>query len=378
MLVGEIIQERNLMPSKRNIHNFEFLKPETTQVFEDRFPKAWKYLGKHEAKLRGREDGRYHEGNALSHLWYGAARPQDLGHFFRPKLVLQLLSRRNSFAFDKSGDFVFQAGGKGGGVYGIAPGELATNLGALLASLNSNVADFMIKEPSSVYGGRFYSYADQFLKDLPVSEGILDAKSKASRLVSGLAESLTSVSENLGRLGHKIESFPDSFAGDLTRFELDSIGKLCRGKPTSAQISLNLDAISVERTLYGFEVKFGSQQPFEFEHREHAECLAEAIRARDRKTLPVKEVLTWRLPVKPEGSKKLLELLHQARDGWKLAGEKIEADEDQLNDAVYKLYGVTSDERKVIEDFLERYSSHPVGYIPREEEVEGNELPSED
>jgi hypothetical protein len=93
--------------------------------------------------------------------------------------------------------------------------------------------------------------------------------------------------------------------------------------------------------------------------------------------LPLDEVLAWRLPVKPEGSKKLLELLHQSRDEWKRAGEKIEADEDQLNDAVYKLYGVTSDERKVIQDFLARYSSHPVGYIPREEEVEENDLASD-
>jgi hypothetical protein len=362
-LDGEVIEEWNLIPSKANIGEFQFLDPDSIELFDHRFPKAWKYLLKHEAKLRARESNRFAENKPEGLLWYGATYPRGLEYYFRPKLVLQVLSRRPSVTIDLNGRYVFTAGGTAG-VYGIALNEnTKEDLLSVAATLNSRVTDFCVKEVSSVFGGRYYSYGDQFIANI-----VIPIKSKIFKSLAPISSNILDSVERETKLHRKVSTFPESFIGDLTRYELDSVGKLCRTEPTSAQISLDLDAISVQSTLYGFEVKFGSQHSFEFEYREHAECLAEAFKTRDRKTLPLNEVLAWRLPVKPEGSKKLLELLHQSRDEWKRAGEKIQADEDQLNDAVYKLYGVTSDERKVIEDFLDRYSSHPVGSVAPDEE----------
>src|SRR5207245_1401564 len=143
--------EWNLIPCKANIKKFQFANPEKVELFEGRFPKAWAYLRRHEKELRKREDDRFGEGKSEGDQWYGATYPRGLDYYFRPKLVLQLLSRRNSLTFDKEGKFVFQAGGKGGGVYGFAPGDDVKDLGALLACLNSKIADFLMKEVSSVY-----------------------------------------------------------------------------------------------------------------------------------------------------------------------------------------------------------------------------------
>jgi hypothetical protein len=168
-------------------------------------------------------------------------------------------------------------------------------------------------------------------------------------------------------LRDKLDFFPTSLERELARYELDSIGKLARENPSSAQISIDLESVSVEKALYGFEVRYDSQRPFEFEHREHAECLAEALRARGRKTLPLKEVLAWRLPIKPEGCKKLLELQKEARrELTRLRGE-IASQEDELNDVVYSIYGIKGEERKVIEGFLERYSSRSAAEIAEDE-----------
>jgi hypothetical protein len=366
-LNGDETEEWNLIPCKANLGEFEFVDPESIELIEDGFPKAWKYLCKHEKELRGREDGRYELKKPEGHLWYGGARPQNLDYYFRPKLVLQLLSRRNSFTFDREGKFVFQAGGKGGGVYGFAPGEAVADLGALLAFLNSNIADFIIKQTSSVYGGRFYSYADQFLRDLPVAVGILERKGNAARRLSRIAESLTGFAAKRTELRGKIQSFPASLERDLSRYELDVVGKLAREQPGSAQLSVELESISVEKALYGYEVRYGTQRPFEFEHREHAECLAEAFRTRGRKTLPLKEALSWCLPVKPEGSRKLLQLQESTRrELGRLQGE-VASLEGELNDVVYGLYGVTAEEEKVIEDFLERFSSRSAAEIAENE-----------
>lgn len=371
-LNGDEPEEWNLIPCKANIKRFEFADPDSIEPFEDRFPKAWKYLCDHEPELRKREDDRFKETKSESHLWYGATYPRGLDYYFRPKLVLQLLSRRNSFAFDREGRFVFQAGGKGGGVYGFAPGDQLTDLGALLASLNSKTADFVIKQTSSVYGGRFYSYADQFLRDLPVAEGILDSKSGGAEQLSRIAESATGFAAKQSELRGRIESFPASYERDLSRYELDVIGKLAREHPSSAQLSLELESVSVEKALYGYEVRYDTQKPFEFEHREHAECLAEAFRARGRKSLPLKEVLSWRLPMKPEGCRKLLELQAGARRELTHLREELASLDVELNDLVYSLYGVAAEEQKVIEGFLDRFSSRSAAQIEEDEsQVEG-------
>jgi TaqI-like C-terminal specificity domain len=368
-LNGDEIEEWNLIPCRANIEDFEFVDPDSIKLFEDRFPKAWKYLRKHEDELRKREDGRYEENKPDAHAWYGAARPQNLNYFFRPKLVLQLLSRRNSFAFDKEGKFVFQAGGKGGGVYGFAPGERVSDLGALLAFLNSKIADFLVKEVSSVYGGRFYSYADQFVRDLPVAAGLLEMNNNTARRLSRIAESLTGFVAKQNELRDKIESFPASFESDLSRYELDPVGKLTRAEPGSAQLSIELESLSVEKALYSYEVRYDGQRPFEFEHREHAECLAEALRTRERKTLPLEEVLAWRLPVKSEGCKRLLSLLEGTRrELSQLRGEAASL-EDELNRLVYKLYGLTTGEEEILEEFLERYSSRSAAEIAENESI---------
>jgi hypothetical protein len=106
--------------------------------------------------------------------------------------------------------------------------------------------------------------------------------------------------------------------------------------------------------------------------------LAAALRNRHRKTLPLAEVLNWRLPVKPEGCKKLLTLLSQSRQHLRKLEDQIASEEDALNDSVYALYGIQSREQKVIEDFLGRYSSHAAAPVSEEEETERNESPEDE
>lgn len=356
-LHGETVQGWNLIPCKENIKEFQFGEPEKIKKIEDRFPHAWKYLRKHEEPLREREHRRYDKDRRDGLYWYGAARPQNLPYYFRPKLVLQLLSRKSSVASDPGGKFVFQAGGKGGGVYGIVPGSDVPHPLALLAFLNSHVADFLMKETSSVYGGRFYSYADQFLRDIPVANEILLPRSKTAKELAALASRLESRSEERAKTLDTLDNFPDSFASALSRFELDAVARLCTAHPRSAQLQIDQDSISVEQGLYGYGVRFGPQQSFEFEHREHAECLVQALRNRRRAALPLKDVLKWRLPLKVEGCRTLLSLFDQAKRQLENLGRQIVAEEHSLNELVYGIYGITTSERTVIEAFLDRFSS---------------------
>jgi len=112
-----------------------------------------------------------------------------------------------------------------------------------------------------------------------------------------------------------------------------------------------------ERALYGFEAHYGCQAPFEFEDREHAECLAEALRNQKHQNIRSKDVLSWRLPVAVAGCNKLLELLAGLQENLAELKGQVASTEEKLNDLVFEMYGLSQDERKVVDDFLTRYSS---------------------
>jgi hypothetical protein len=237
--------------------------------------------------------------------------------------------------------------------------EGGVNHRALQGFLSSKIADFLLKQVSSVYGGRYYSYADQFLKDLPICEPLLKKTSGEAKKTGALAEEISGLSTERLSLSRKLATFPESFGADLSQYELETVKSLLHKQPQSENLKLDHDAIRVEQALYGFEVHFGNQSPFEFEAREHAECLAEAMRNRKRQTLSRKEVLSWRLPVTPAGCKKLLESLAKAESKLEKVRGQITSKEGSLNEVIFSMFGLNNEDEKVIEGFLDRYSSGP-------------------
>lgn len=214
------------------------------QTIEQRFPNAWQYLLKHEADLRKREDGRFAKGPREAGLWYGATRPQNLEYYFHPKLVLKVLSRIPSFTLDLDHRCVFAAGGTAG-VHGIAlKKQSRKHLLSMLAVLNSRCSDFCVKQISSVFGGRFYSYGDQFIADLAVPTDATDFP-----ILSGASEALLELAAEKSSLLRKLRDFPESVIGQLARFEMDTVRHLCSGHPGSDRIAIDAAHVGVHHAF---------------------------------------------------------------------------------------------------------------------------------
>ncbi len=349
-----VIEGWNLIPCRENIDKFNFANAAAITTIEERFPKAWKYLRNHEEVLRKRENGKYAKDKAEGYGWYGATYPRALEYYFRPKLVLQVLSRGPSVAFDPGGSFVFTAGGTAG-VYGIALRKSnSVDLKSAAALLNSRAVDFQVKQVSSVFGSRFYSYGDQFIEKI-----VLPTQSSKLASAGPIADTLVSLTALRARLAHKLRDFPESFVSDLSKFELDTVKRLCDKQPQSENLKISQDAIRVEQALYGFEVHYGTQTPFEFEVREHAECLAEGLRNQKKQNIQRKDVLSWRLPATVTGCKSLLELAKSTHTELEKIRQQVGSQEADLNDLIFEIYALSKDERKVVDDFLLRYSSGP-------------------
>lgn len=199
----------HLIPTKENLSLEPYSDwPEKAPLMDQDYPHLWAYLKEHEERLRAREGERYRKGKEDEWRWYDLAVPRSLEAAKGPKLLVQLLASSAKYASDEEGKFLFQGGGKGGGAYGISLKDDYKHLAPVfLGLLNSSVADFYLKHISSVYSGGFWSYADAFLKWVPVPEATDEQKKRLAECVGKLTEKVNEYHE----VKEALASFPQGY-----------------------------------------------------------------------------------------------------------------------------------------------------------------------
>ncbi len=123
-----------------------------------RLPRTWAYLKEHEQRLRRRERNKFdHE------HWYMFGRHQNLNKQEFPKLAVPRLVDRLRVLYDEQGRLYLD----NVDVNGIILREGVEPL-YILALLNSTLLDFVFKKGSVRFRGRFYSANRQFIENLPI------------------------------------------------------------------------------------------------------------------------------------------------------------------------------------------------------------------
>lgn len=140
----------------------------TAEEIERRFPEGWKYLKRHERKLRARERGAFDDAQ-----WYRFGRNQNIDKQEEVKLLVPRLVERLAAAVDPGGDFCLDNVDVGG----ILPAEVKDTF-YLLGILNSPVADFMFRRISKPFRGGYFTANKQFIAPIPVP--LPDAASRAA------------------------------------------------------------------------------------------------------------------------------------------------------------------------------------------------------
>ena len=342
-----------LIPSKEYLDKEHFDYLDRCSLVMDRdFPKAWEYLKQHEQALRSREGGRYKRGNSEEHLWYGAARPQNLELYEQAKTLFQVSSTSSDVALDQDGHFVFTAGGTSG-VYGAAfRSDLNTWL--LLSLLNSSSLDFYLKHVSTIYTGHAYSYGDQFIKLLPIRLPTnSDAKAIAKSLIK-LAQDLTKTKEDLREKERERAQFPNP---QLTRrpgqLELYPLSRLVKGAPRSAQI--RVADIALQQQLDGsWAFSFG-RSTLIFSSEVQAQLVKRWLQLQGRGQVLSDDLMRLRLPQSEEVCQKLLDTLTDTENQIEELRRQIEEKETEVNELVTDLYGLDRQDRRIINAFLARF-----------------------
>lgn len=123
-----------------------------------RFPKAWKHLVAWEAKLRAREGGGFDDDT-----WWRFGRSQSLGNQDIVKLVVPRLVEHLKASLDANGTAYLDNVDVGGVV--ATPN---VDSAFLLGVLNASVADFVFRRIAKPFRGDFRSANKQFIAPLPV------------------------------------------------------------------------------------------------------------------------------------------------------------------------------------------------------------------
>ena len=132
------------------------------------FPSVFNYLKDHKKELSARENNKMN-----TEKWYAYIYPKNLSLFEQKKILTQVLAKKSNFAFDQEGKYYFVGGGNAG-VYGIVLSKKFGNDDEhyyyVLALLNSKTLDYYLKSISTMFKGKYYSFAKRFIEKLPIKD----------------------------------------------------------------------------------------------------------------------------------------------------------------------------------------------------------------
>ena len=159
-----------------------------------RFPKAWAYLRKHEKRLRSRERNSFNDAQ-----WYRFGRNQNLDKQELAKLgVAQTVPGMRVFA-DEKGTYYFN----NVRVNGILP-KHKNDLYFLLGVLNSPVVDFVFKRIAKPKDNAYFEANKQYIAPLPIPRASAAEKGRIGRQARKLQALHTTRRDKIARLRRRL------------------------------------------------------------------------------------------------------------------------------------------------------------------------------
>jgi len=310
----------------------------SVEELQNQFPKTWQYFLHYENELKGRESGKW----KTAKDWYAYGRRQNIEMFERKKIMTQVLASKNSFSLDEEEKYYFVGGGNAGG-YGITLKE-GFNYHYVLGLLNSSVQEFYLKKISTIFRGGFYSYGRRFIEKLP----IYPFQTKAEQT---LADEITNKVEQIleqVKLEQQIEKFPDEYIQEYRS----------RGEEfDSVNISFKSDHKAIEpvaeRNIDGrsYNIVIGKKEKLVFvESKIKADYVFATLKGKSAKKDEKMQIL---IPKSDAIVEEVLKKMEE--DKAKTESPSVAELEEEINELVYKLYGLNENDVKVIDDFLRRF-----------------------
>ena len=272
--------------------------------------------------------------------WFELWNPRDPDIFeAKPKIVTPDISTNNSFAMDFEGkwyclDTCFII---------VLKEEFLKYYTFLIALLNSDILEFYFKQISPFISGGYYRYKTQYLEQLPIR---LPQTKKEKKIADQITQKVEKILAQV-KLDQQIKDFPKSFVEEYRKEgkEFDEIVHTFSSNHKALEPTIS------EQIEKGYNIDIGKKErPISVETRDKAEYVFLSLRGHNvRKDEKVKILIPKDENVVDEILKEYEKII------GRLKKEPISKLEDEINELVYKLYGLNEKDKKIIEDFLAKF-----------------------
>lgn len=328
-----------IFPYKSNADRVYKLIP--PDVMRKQYPLAWKYLSSHKEMLRSRV------GFKDRSDWYAYSAPRSLEDYEEEKFLIQGFTRSSAVSLDIDSRLFF-----GPDIYGLRLRKLSVDEAKImLAIMNSKLADFYVKHVGVIHGSGYYKYEDRFVKELPI------------KMPEGeLKDNIVGMVTQICRLSKK--TFPEDFGGNIDSYKIGS-------RAGEFDISLKKDKVLIPYSKKGLMIR-GLQMDLDesvivkLDHNGFVKCpsrahwyfieqyiLSHAKKRADKVQITKSFVSNIFIPKDANNMQLAVSSLLENQ-------KRIAALEEDLDKAIYRLYGVEDvqhakhDGIAVIEHFLAR------------------------
>lgn len=307
-----------------------YMTPETDL---DELPGAKQYL---EDKREGLENRYCVEDNRRE--WYQLAEHRP-GVFNQSKVVTPDICYYNNFFHDQGGEFYSL-----NSTYILSSEELAEDY--LVGILNSDAVQFYMRRTAPQYGNDYLRYVTSYLEEIPVPDPE-NAEEKLVEIVKERAASLKRLTKEFQEASDLLDNPETAFdREDIERSSLSFAGyieSIPFDGTEDAEVTPNTD---------GSIVHLNVQDRLEFVDEKGAEMFAELLRVFGLET--TKQVEEMDVPNSIDELRTLTKLYRNAEQNLEEHPNKAEKLEQQLNEAVYELYGFEDEHRELIRQRVDK------------------------
>jgi type I restriction-modification system DNA methylase subunit len=325
-----IIYPYGLKQGKTTIFSEEELKGE--------YPCAYKYLLSHKKALENRKDSRGTMKD-FGRVWYSWVRLGDPEIYKSTKILSRYLTDRCKFALDPAEMKVSLA--YASSVYAIISDEI--DLRTLLGLLNSKVTEFCMKNIAPPKAGGFSLWRANYLKRIPIR---LPSNSEEETLYGEIRDLVNHILDLSTKLQECQESRRDfaSLLGRIETSKLDDYPSAVFALSDSKVTQIRRDKNRIYLNLVDY-VNLGSELGARY-----LTLYLKSIEGKLKKIeSPSEEIYNIKIPKKRADLQNVINEYESLKKMMKEIPQKIEDLEEEINNKVYELYGLSEDDTKEIE-----------------------------
>lgn len=259
--------------------------------------------------------------------WFSFWRTRNPEVFTKQKILSPRIAISNSFALDLEGEFYLTDSA-------VAIIPKGVDIKYLLGVLNSNILFFIVKNTSPFVQGRYYSYTRTYLDNLPIKlPETPEEKKIADQIIKKVGEILGLHKSGIVDIGAVLE-------GEETE-KLHQLPKVT--------FNINDNARFEKIKSEGDKVYINSQDFMEIKDKKIRDFVEIYLNSISEKLSKDVKNLIFNIVV-PKSDEVLKEIIKKGGVDQSQIKEKIKKLEDEINELVYQMYGITKEEIKVIEE----------------------------